>query len=335
MANIHDVAKLAGVAPITVSRVINHNGYVSEATRQRVEAAVRELNYIPNALGPSLRSKRTMTLALVLSDITNPFWTTVARGVEDTANARGYHIIIGNTDEAAEKQEAYLSFLMMKQVDGFLLVPASSRSSISLQKRHIPFVLLDRYIPGERLDSVRGDSVMGAYELTRHLLDLGHTRITIITGRQDHSTAWDRVAGFTRAMQEAGQTTHQQVFWGEYNQETGYRYTSQVLEDHPRPTAIFAGNNFIAIGVMRALRDAGVQVPEDMSMVAFDDLPQAITLDPFFTVASQPAYEMGVKATELLLSRLTKEGPADPQDIVLPVEIIIRKSSGKPPAQSN
>jgi LacI family transcriptional regulator len=334
MANIHDVAKLAGVAPITVSRVINNNGYVSEATRQRVEAAVFELNYIPNALGPSLRSKRTMTLALVLSDITNPFWTTVARGVEDTANARGYHIIIGNTDEAAEKQEAYLSFLMMKQVDGFLLVPASSRSSISLQKRRIPFVLLDRRIPGERLDSVRGDSVKGAYELTRHLLELGHTRIAIITGRQDHSTACDRVDGFTQAMEEVGQTANQQMFWGEYNQETGYRYACQVLEAKPRPTAIFASNNFIAIGVMRALRDAGVGVPEDMSVVAFDDLPQAITIDPFFTVASQPAYEMGEKATELLLSRLAKEGPAEPQDIVLPVEIIVRKSSGKP-ANSN
>ncbi len=332
MANIHDVAKLAGVAPITVSRVINNNGYVSEATRQRVEAAVLELNYIPNALGPSLRSKRTMTLALVLSDITNPFWTTVARGVEDTANARGYHIIIGNTDEAVAKQEAYLSFLMMKQVDGFLLVPASSRSSISLQKRHIPFVLLDRHIPGERLDSVRGNSVKGAYELTTHLLNLGHVRITIIAGRQDHSTAWDRVDGFIQAMQAAGQAAHQQVFWGEYIQETGYRYTCQVLEDNPRPTAIFAGNNFIAIGVMRALRDAGVRVPEDMSVVSFDDLPQAITIDPFFTVASQPAYEMGQRATELLLSRLAKEGPADPQEIVLPVEIIIRRSSGKPPA---
>jgi LacI family transcriptional regulator len=331
MANIHDVAKLAGVAPITVSRVINNNGYVSEATRQRVEAAVLELNYIPNALGPSLRSKRTMTLALVLSDITNPFWTTVARGVEDTANARGYHIIIGNTDEAVEKQESYLSFLMMKQVDGFLLVPASSHSSISLQKRRIPFVLLDRHIPGERLDSVRGDSVKGAYELTRHLLDLGHSHITIITGRQDNTTACDRVEGFMQAMQEAGQAANHQVFWGEYNQETGYKYACQALEAKPRPTAIFACNNFIAIGVMRALRDAGVRVPEDMSVVAFDDLPQAITIDPFFTVASQPAYEMGTRATELLLSRLANEGPAEPQDIVLPVEIIVRKSSGKPP----
>lgn len=332
MPNIHDVAKRAGVAPITVSRVINKNGYVSEKTRRRVEAAILELDYIPNALGPSLRSKRTMTLALVLSDITNPFWTTVARGVEDTANTQGYHIIIGNTDESLEKQEEYLSFLLKKQVDGFLLVPASSRSSSSLQKRRVPFVMLDRHIPGERLDSVRGDSVGGAYALTKHLLELGHQHIALINGRQDHSTAFERVEGYAQAIREAGLSDNEQVYWGEFNQQTGYDYTCRALDSTPRPTAVFAGNNFIAIGIMRALRDAGMRVPDDISVVSFDDLPQAITIDPFFTVASQPAYEMGQKATALLLSRLAENGPAEPQDIILPVEIIIRKSSGRPPS---
>ena len=157
MATIQDVAKRAGVAPITVSRVVNHKGYVSEEKRRRVEAAIRELDYIPNALGPSLRSKRTQTLALVLSDLTNPFWTTVARGVEDMANQRGYHIIIGNTDESEDKQNEYLMFLMKKQVDGFLVVPTSFRPLESLQKRRVPFVILDRRMPGETLDTVRGE----------------------------------------------------------------------------------------------------------------------------------------------------------------------------------
>src|SRR6185369_11779610 len=155
MSAIHEVAKRAGVAPITVSRVINNDGYFSEETRRKVEAAVLELDYIPNSLGPSLRSKRTQTLALVLSDITNPFWTTVARGVEDAANKRGYHIIIGNTDESAEKQEEYLLFLLKKQVDGFLLVPASSSSSDLLHKRRVPLVVLDRRVQEEGIDSVR------------------------------------------------------------------------------------------------------------------------------------------------------------------------------------
>jgi LacI family transcriptional regulator len=335
LSTIHDVAKRAGVAPITVSRVVNNNGYVSEETRRRVEAAILELHYIPNSLGLSLRSKRTMTLALVLSDITNPFWTTVARGVEDTANSHGYHIIIGNTDESPEKQEAYLTFLMKKQVDGFLLVPASSRSLDTLQKRRVPFVMIDRRLPDKPVDSVRGDSVGGAYLLTKHLLELGHRQIAIIAGQQGKSTADDRVAGFLSACEEAGLSDLSRVYWGEYTQQAGYEYTQQILQTMPRPTAIFATNNFIAIGTMRALRDAAVRVPEEMSVVAFDDLPAAITIDPFFTVAAQPAYEMGQQATELLLARLAGNGPGAYQEIVLPVEIILRKSSGKPPQSFN
>ena len=329
MSTIRDVAKLAGVAPITVSRVINNDGYFSEETRRRVEAAVLELDYIPNSLGPSLRSKRTQTLALVLSDITNPFWTTVARGVEDAANKQGYHIIIGNTDESAEKQEEYLLFLMKKQVDGFLFVPATFKLSNTLQKRRVPYVILDRRVPSDQVDSVRGDSVGGAYSLTKHLLELGHRRMAVITGRQDHTTACDRVDGYLQALNEAHIRDIQQICWGEYNQQSGYDNTVQILQTNPRPTAIFATNNFIAIGVMRALRDAGLRVPEDMSVVAFDDLPAAITIDPFFTVAAQPAYEMGKRATELLLARLAGNGPEAFQEIVLPIEIIVRKSSAK------
>jgi len=331
MPNIQDVAKRAGVAPITVSRVINNNGYVSAKTRQRVEAAIRELDYIPNALGPSLRTKRTMTLALVLSDLTNPFWTTVARGVEDAANNQGYHIIVGNTDESPQKQEEYLTFLMKKQVDGFLVVPVSARSMDILQNRRVPFVVIDRHIPDEQMDNVRGDSVTGAYDLTWHLLQLGHQRLAIISGQPWHSTAEDRVSGFLQALEESGVTNPPQIYWGNYDQTTGYEFAQRILQTTPRPTAIFAANNFIAIGVMRALRDAQVQVPEDISVVSFDDLPAAITIDPFFTVASQPAYEMGQQAAQLLLLRLEGEGPPDPQEIVMPVEIIVRRSSGKPP----
>ena len=330
MPTIRDVAKLAGVAPITVSRVINDEGYFTEETRQKVEAAVRELDYIPNSLGPSLRSKRTQTLAFVVSDIANPFWTTVARGVEDAANKRGYHIIIGNTDESNEKQEEYLLFLMKKQVDGFLFVPVSYNSSNTLQKRKIPFVVLDRRFPSNQVDSVRCDSVRGALDLTKHLIDLGHRHIAIITGRQDHTTASDRVEGYLAALKTANITDIQQIYWGEYTQQAGYENTVKIINSTPRPTAIFAANNFIAIGMMRALRDANIRVPEEISVVTFDDLPAAITIDPFFTVAAQPAYEMGQKATELLISRLDGDAAHEYQEIVLPVEIIVRKSSGKP-----
>lgn len=332
MPTIRDVAKRAGVAPITVSRVMNNQGYVSDDTRAKVEAAVAELNYIPNALGSSLRSRRTGTLALVLSDITNPFWTTVARGVEDAANASGHHIIVGNTDESPAKQQEYLMFLLKKQVDGFLLVPAESTAPPLelLQKHEVPFVVLDRKVPFAA-DTVRCDSEAGAYALTQHLTNLGHQHIAIITGPQHVSTATDRVQGYLRALKDAGIEDKQQIYWGEYIQETGYTLTKQLLNQTPHPTAIFAANNFIVIGVMRALRKAGLQVPSDISVVTFDELPPTLTIDPFFTVAVQPAYEMGQKATERLLSRLAGYSADTPQDIILSAELIIRASSSRPP----
>lgn len=331
MPTIRDVARRAGVSPITVSRVINNDGYVKSETRLRVQQAIAELDYIPNSLGLSLRSKRTQTLALVISNITNPFWTTVARGVEDAANKHGYHVIIGNTDDLPDKQEEYLVFLLKKQVDGFLLVPASTRSLDTIHKQRVPFVVLDRRIDDAQVDTVRGDSEGGAYALTRHLLQLGHERIAVISGPQHVSTAIDRVAGYQRALDEAGFGDSQQVYWGLYDQESGSELTRQALMSNPRPTAIFACNNFVAIGAMRALQAAGLRVPEDISVVAFDDLPEAITIDPFFTVAAQPAYEMGQQATRLLLSRLLDNDLSAPQDVVLPIDIIVRKSSGKPP----
>lgn len=201
-----------------------------------------------------------------------------------------------------------------------------------MTNRQIPYVVLDRRLPGEAVDSVRCDSVGGAYQLTHHLLGLGHRRIGVITGRQDHSTALDRVEGARQAVREAGFDENTlTVCWGEFTQASGYKYTEQFLQSEPRPTAIFAANNFIAIGVMRCLREQGLNVPNDISVVAFDDLPIAITIDPFFTVAAQPAYEMGKRATELLLARLAGDVSTKSQETVLLVEMIVRKSSGTPP----
>lgn len=330
MPTIRDVAKRANVAPITVSRVINNSGYVSQEVRHRVEQAIAELNYIPNSLGPSLRSKRTNILALVLSDITNPFWTTVARGVEDTANQSSYYVVLCNTDESQSKQDEYLTVMLKKRVDGILLVPAQStaQSIRMIQQQGVPVVVMDRRVPDSAVDVVRCDSEEGAYHLTRHLLELGHQRIAIITGPEQVSTAVDRVMGFRRAMEEAGLGQEmQQVYWGEFNQKAGFDLTKRALRSTPRPTAIFAGNNFIAIGALKALREAGIQVPNDMAMVSFDDLPAPLVIDPFFTVAVQPAYEMGKTATELLLSRITQPVSGHVKEVLFPAQIIVRRSS--------
>ncbi len=331
MSTIRDVARLAGVAPITVSRVINHSGYFSAETRLHVEAAINQLGYMPNTLARSLRSRRTNTLALVLTDITNPFWTTVVRGVEDVASEAGFNLILCNTDESEAKQEQYLNMLLQKRVDGVLLVPVrcTSQPVHFIQSQNVPLVILDRHIPGVEVDSVRGDSEGGGYALVQLLLSLGHRQIAMLSGPQGVSSADDRVTGYQKAMAQAG-LDHQNelVFYGEFTQQSGYKMMQSALAVKPRPTAIFAGNNFITIGSFKAVRDAGLRVPEDIALVGFDDLPVTLIIDPFFTVASQPAYEMGKQATELILARVTGQAPSECQENILPTEIIIRRSSG-------
>jgi LacI family transcriptional regulator len=332
MPTINDVAKRAGVAPITVSRVINNSGYASEETRRRVEAAIEELGYVPNTLARGLRSKRTNTLALVVTDIANPFFTLIARGVEDTASASGFTVIYCNTDESEAKEEKYINILVQKQVDGVLLVPAcnSSKSVNFLHSNNVPIVLIDRSVPGFQTDLVRCNSETGAYDLVKHLIELGHKRIAAITGPHGVSTSEDRVSGYQHAMSEAGLENLTSVYYGAFTQASGYELANQVLAQNPRPTAIFGANNFLSIGILKALRDANLSVPQDLSVVGFDDLPVSLIVDPILTVAAQPAYEMGQQATQLLLKRLSDDALESNQEIILPTELIVRRSSGPP-----
>lgn len=332
MPTIHDVAKKAGVAPITVSRVINKSGYVSDSVRIKVNAAIDELGYVPNIIARSLRSKRTNTIALVFTDITNPFFNILTRGVEDAAFEAGFNVIICNTDESQEQEDNYIQLLLQKQVDGILLVPAETHSqSIELIRKHnTPLVIVDRCIEGGGVDIVRGDSEGGAYQLTNFLIGLGHKRITLMSGPDKVSTSVDRVNGYKKAMLEHGLTDNIDFFFGTYSQESGSQITRQVLSRNEKPTAIFGGNNLISIGALSALRELGYKVPDDVAVVSFDDIPENFSYFPFMTVISQPPYAIGQKAMQLLVSRI-KDGdvaPTDFQEIVFPVELVVRESSG-------
>jgi LacI family transcriptional regulator len=331
MATVRDVAKLAGVSPITVSRVINNTGYISEETRRRVDEAIQQLGYVPNTLARSLRLRQTNTLALVLTDISNPFWTTVVRGVEDAASDAGFNVILCNTDESEAEQDKYLSVLLQKRVDGVLLVPVrcTSKPVHFIQKQKVPLVVLDRHIPGVEVDSVRCDSEGGGYELVRLLIAKGHRKIAMLSGPRGVSSADDRVAGYQRAMADSGLPIQNElIFYGEFTQTSGYQMMKQALAVEPQLSAIFAGNNFITMGAFKASRDAGLRIPEDIALVGFDDLPIDLVIDPFFTVAAQPAYEMGKQATELLLAHIAWQDIPQFQEIILPTEIIVRRSSG-------
>jgi len=329
MTTIREVAKRAGVAPITVSRVLNNSGYFSQESKDRVEAAAAELHYVPNLLARSLRSNRTQTLGLVLSDITNPFWTTVARGVEDAASEQGFTVILCNTDEKERKQAEYLAVLLRKRVDGILLVPARSTPEAvkMIQKQGVQVVVVDRRVPGAEVDVVRGSSTQGAAELVKYLLALGHRQVAILSGPERVSTAQERVNGCQQALAAAQlPAAAMTVLYGEFTVESGDTMARQAVALTPRPTALFAANNFIAIGALKALRELGVRVPEDISVVGFDDLPASLVVDPFLTVAAQPAYQMGQCATELLLQRIIAPEATPYREVVLPTQLIVRQS---------
>ncbi len=218
-----------------------------------------------------------------------------------------------------------------RRVDGVLLVPArcTPETVQFIQSQNVPLVVIDRHIPGVEIDSVRCDSEGGGYALVRLLLAQGHRRVAMLSGPQGLSSADDRVAGYTRALAEAGlDQQNTLIFYGGFNQQSGYQMMQKALQAEPRPTAIFAANNFIIMGAFKAVRDAGLKVPEDMALVGFDDLPVDLVIDPFFTVAAQPAYAMGKQATELLLARIAGQAPPHYQEIILPIEIIVRNSSG-------
>lgn len=340
MTTLQDVARRAGVSPITVSRVVNNSGYVAKPMRERVEAAVADLGYAPNSMARSLRLQRTNTLALIVSDITNPFFTTMARGVEDAANAQGFMVVLCNTDEHEDKEQGYLRLLVQKRADGILLVPAgdAAKSLQIIRPQEVPTVILDRRVTQKGVDVVRCDSEAGAYELGQLLVSLGHQSFAVIAGREGLTTSDDRIIGFQRALQEAGITDGAQVYrgsiasvyYGKLTQESGNSLTRQAMAAERRPTAIFAVNNFPAIGAQRALQELGLRVPEDVALVAFDDLPPVFVPNPFLTVAAQPAYEMGQKAVELLLTRLKTKTGLPFQEILMQSEVIVRRSSGDP-----
>lgn len=332
MVTIRDVAKLAGVAPITVSRVVNHLPGVSQATRDTVNQAIAKLNYVPNGMAKSLRSQQTSTIALVITDLTNHFWTTVARGVQDTAAEKGYHVIVCNTDEDLQKEIKYINMLLQRRVDGLILAPSSEDGSYLLPLKHqnVPCVLVDRRVQRFAADVVRSDSKEGARLLTEHLIHLGHQRIGLLSGPAGAFTTRARMAGYMEALRKNNLPVDKSLIRaGMYEEDGGDRFAHELLQCVPRPTALFAVNLPVAIGALRAVREAGLRVPEDVGLVCFDDLPQASLIYPFMTVWAQRSYEMGVAAAKLLLERMiSKARQPKNREIIIDADLIIRKSCG-------
>jgi len=334
-ATIRDVAKLAQVSPITVSRVVNNQGYVSPQTRQRVERAVAELHYIPNSLSQSLRYQKTDMITLLVSDVANPFWTTITRGVEDVCRHHGLSVILCNTDEDSLKLENYVRSLLQRQVDGFIISATTQDAAVvrMIEDSHIPVVLVDRVLEGVPSPAVYSDNEAGAYALTRHLIELGHEAIVMISGSLLQSTSVQRIRGYHQAMAQAGLS--EQVIPTSYTQQSGYDTVMHLFRvAHPHPTALVAGNNFIAFGALTALEELGLRVPDDVSLVAFDDTQFQIFPKPFLTTAAQNPYHLGQEAAALLVQRLQALEDVPLQDVILPIELIVRRSTARPGAKN-
>lgn len=321
---------------MTVSRVINNSPRVRPDTRQRVTTAIADLGYVPNHLARGLTQQRTGTLALVVPDFTDPFFSLILRGAEDVARRAGYKVILCNTDGDLEREAEYLEDMVARRVEGLLIAPVGdrSRSSLRLLSAHqAPFVLIDRGVPGIENDLVQGDSVDGARQLVAHLVALGRRRIAHVTESLEVSTARDRLRGYQEALAAAGIPFDPElVAAGSAATVQGGHDATLALLDRAAPVdAIFAVNNLAAVGVIRALRERGLESPRDVAVVCFDDIVLASLLQPFLTVMAQPAETFGTLAVQLLLDRLSGRVTERRRRVVLPADLIVRQSCGAAP----
>ncbi|UUQ65659.1 LacI family transcriptional regulator [Pseudomonas fuscovaginae UPB0736] len=335
MATIKDVAALAGISYTTVSHVVNKTRPVSERVRVKVEAAIAELDYVPSAVARSLKAKTTATIGLLVPNSLNPYFAELARGIEDYCERNNYCVILCNSDDDPDKQRNYLRVLLEKRVDGLIVASTGGDDSLAsgLLAVRTPMVIVDREIAGVETDRVRIDHEEGAYLATRHLLELGHRAIAFIGGPLDNSVAQLRLAGYRRALRQAKvKVSASSVLASDFTSTGGYRAAAQLLEGE-RPTAIFASNDLLGIGALRAAAERDIRVPGELSVIGFDDIQMSRYVYPALTTVGQSILQLGETAAELLLRRLATPELALDQRIVIP-SIVLRESTAPVPDAS-
>lgn len=349
---IKDVAKQAGVSIATVSHVINETRFVREETQRKVLDAIEALNYHPNAAARGLVTNSTRKIGLVVSDITNPFFTAVARGVEDETNQHRYNTIFCNTDEDPAREDDNLRLLTTQQIDGLIIAPTGVRCErlIQLSASNLPIILLDRQSPDLEAPLVGVNNEEAAYQATQHLINLGHQQIAFLMGMETISTQQDRLNGFERALGQANLPLDESLvikadprFYGTLPQVSGsplrpapdhqampsaFQVLRELLELPNRPSAIFVTNNQLAIGALYALKECGLNCPKDISLISFDDHDWAPLCSPPLTAVRQPTYRLGRAAAELLMKLINGETVETPAPFR--AELIIRGSCQAP-----
>jgi LacI family transcriptional regulator len=327
---IHDVARHAGVSVATVSRVLNSSGPVREETRLRIGAVAKRLGYRPNSAARTLKTRKTSTLGVLLPDLFGEFFSEVIRGIDQTAQREGYQLLLSSSHGDVGQIEAAMR-AMSGRVDGLIVMsPAvDARSLATNLPSALPVVLLNCRVEGDSFVSVNIDNFGGARDVVQHLIGLGHRGIAMIQGAPGNHDSDERLRGYREALQAAGIAVETRlIIPGDFTEAAGYLAARQILDMQPRPSAVFAANDAMAIGALSAMRDAGISVPDEVAVVGFDDIPIARYLSPPLTSVHTAIDGLGARAVEILCTLLRKEGDPQPIHEILPTQLAIRRSCG-------
>lgn len=336
---LEDVAIHVQLSVATVGRALGGYGRVSSATRERVLQAARELNYHPNTIARGMKEQRTRTIGLVVGNIMNPFFSTIVRAVEDVVSRHGLNVIVCNTDEDPKKELAHAKTLFERRVDGLIVAstvfgnPGALKAVKTYYGRQIPTVFVDRSILGIPAPAFFSDNVEGAYKATEHLIALGHRRIGVIVGKRLLTTMAGRIQGYKNALNHFNVAFDEALIMDsavdtDVGVEGGYAAALRLLQRQNRPSALLVMNNLLVVGTLRALKEVQVQVPRDLSLIAWDDFELAEHLTPPLTMVDQPTYTMGSLAAEQLMKAVTQNMTLEPLEVVLKPQLIVRESTG-------
>jgi len=333
MTTIQEVARHAGVSTATVSRVLNNHGSVNPDLVRRVRAAVDELAYQRNAVARNLRRNQTSLWAVIVSDVGNPFFTGMVRGVEDVAQQRGCSVVLCNSDESTVKEADYIAVAAAERMAGVVISAASPNTDVTpLLDLRIPVVAVDRSLPGAAVDTVLVDNRGAAEAATGHLVEMGYQRIACVTGPPQAMTASERLEGYQRALRQQGRDVLPELIRNaDFRERGGYDAMRSLLADSA-PDAVFVTNNLMTVGVLRCLVQHGIRVPRDMGMVGFDEIPCADLIRPSLSTVAQPTYDMGRIAGQMLSAHSAAPNK-EPETVVLRTSLNVRASSSRGPSQ--
>ncbi len=333
MTTIQEVARHAGVSTATVSRVLNNHGSVNPDLVRRVRAAVDELAYQRNAVARNLRRSQTSLWAVIVSDVGNPFFTAMVRGVEDVAQQRGCSVVLCNSDESPAKEADYIAVAAAERMAGVVISAASTSTDVTpLLDLGIPVVAVDRRLGGAAVDTVLVDNRGAAEEATGHLVDMGYQRIACVTGPSQAMTASERLKGYQRALRRRGRDVLPELIrHADFRERGGYDAMKSLLADSA-PDAVFVANNLMTVGVLKYIVQHGIRVPGDMGVVGFDEIPWADLIRPPVSTVAQPTYDMGRIAGQLLAAHSAAPNK-EPETVVLRTSLNVRASSTRGSSQ--